>query len=138
MFELDASIVVIMALVFGLLWAVRGMFHRPMGSVLEERHLSTAGTLEEAKKKMLRVEDELNRYRDSLHQARAENYKQQEEQRRLALEERQKILHQGRERCEAIIDEARRAIAAQTIRAKEGLTRETEALSTAIVKQLLS
>lgn len=138
MFKLDASILVIMALVFGLLGVVRRMFHHPIGSVLDKRHQSTEGMLEEAKQKMSRVEDELKRYRDSLQQARAENYKRQEEQRRLALEERQKILHQGREKCEAIMEEARRAIAAQAIQAKEGLTRETESLSTAIVRQLLS
>lgn len=138
MFELDASIVVVMVLVLGLFWFVRNLFHRPMGTLLDERHRSTEGSLQEAQEKLKQVEEDLRRYRESIQQARSESYKQQEEQQRQALEARHRILQEGREKFEAMIEHVRQAIREQSVQTKEGLAKDAEVLSSAIVKRLLS
>lgn len=138
MLELDASVVVIMILFAAFSWAVSRLYLRPLGNLLEERWRSTEGTLEEARQKMLQVENDMQRYRQLIQEARADNYRQQEEHRRQATDVRQQILRQGREHYERIITDARREIAEQTQRAKEWMAREADSFSSAIVKKLLA
>jgi F0F1-type ATP synthase membrane subunit b/b' len=138
MLELDASIVVIIVLFMGLAWAVNRLYLRPVGALLEQRRQSTEGTIDEARQKMTKVEDDLRHCQEVIRQAHAENYKQQEEQRRQALGVRQQLLQQGRTDCERLTTTARRELADQTAHAKEWMAREAEALSRDIVKKLLA
>lgn len=138
MLELDATIAVIMVLFVALSWAVSRLYLRPVGALLEERRVSTEGVMEEARQKMAQMEQDLRRYRQQVQQARAENYKEQEEQRRRALDARQQLVHQARQEYERVIVEARHEILEQTARAKEWMAREAESLSTQIVKKLLA
>jgi F0F1-type ATP synthase membrane subunit b/b' len=138
MLELNATIVVIIALFAVLSWAVSRLYLRPMGALLEARRQSTEGALQKAGQSAAQSEESLRRYHLLIQQARQENYRQQEEQRRQALEAREQIVQQGREEYERMIAEARRAIAAQTTHAKEWMAREAETLSRAIVEKFLA
>lgn len=138
MLELDATIVVIMILFTGLAWFVSRFYLRPVGVLLEERRQSTVGVVAEAEKKMAEVETHLRHYRERIQQARAENYKQQEEQRRQALELRQQRIGEGRQQYDHVLSEARREISLQTARAKEWMAREAESLSSEIARRLLA
>ena len=138
MLELNATIVVVMALFAVLAWSVSRLYLRPIGTLLEERRQSTEGALEKAGQSTALREEHLRQYHHLVQHARQENYKQQEEQRRQALEVKQQVVHQGRQEYERIIAEARREIAGQTTRAKEWMTREAETLSRAIVQKLLA
>jgi F0F1-type ATP synthase membrane subunit b/b' len=138
MLELDASIVVIVVLFMGLAWAVNRLYLRPVGALLEQRRQLTEGTIDEAKQKMAKVEDNLRHCQEVIRQAHAENYKQQEEQRRQALGVRHQLLQQGQTEYERLITTARRELTDQTAQAKEWMAREAEALSRDIVKKLLT
>jgi F0F1-type ATP synthase membrane subunit b/b' len=136
--ELNATIAVIMVLFAGLAWVVGRMYLRPIGTVLDERHQATEGTIEEARQKMARVEEDLRLYRHQIRQAQAENYRHQEELRRQVLEMRQQLLHQGHKKYEEVLAKARVEIAEQTARAKEWISHEAEELSNQLVKKLLA
>jgi F-type H+-transporting ATPase subunit b len=138
MLELNATIVVVMALFAVLSWAVSRLYLRPMGALLDQRRQSTEGALEKAGQSRAQREETLRRYHIQIQQVRQENYRQQEEHRRQALEAKQQVVHRGREEYERMIAEARREIAAQTEDAKKWMAREAETLSRAIVQKLLA
>jgi F-type H+-transporting ATPase subunit b len=138
MLELNATIVVIMVLFSALAWAVSRLYLRPLGTLLEERRQSTVGALEKARQTLEQMEEAMRRHRHLIQQAREENYKQQEENRRRALDVKQQLLHQGREEYERILGDARRQLSAQTAQAKEWMAREADTLSKAIVQKLLA
>ncbi len=138
MLELDGSILVVMIMFAVLAWAVSRIYLRPLGELLEQRQRSTRGTLDAAQSKMAQVEGQLRRYDQLIQEARAATYRQQEEQRRLALDKRQELLRDGRTQYERILAEARREISAQTERAKEWMAREASSFSSEIVRKLLA
>jgi F0F1-type ATP synthase membrane subunit b/b' len=137
MLELNATIAVVMVLFAVLAWSVSRLYLRPVGALLEERRQSTEGALHKAEQSKSQMEETLHRHHQLIQQARQENYRQQEEHRRQALEIRQQMVHQGRDEYERVLAEARRDITAQTAHAKDWMAREAETLSRAIVQKLL-
>ncbi|MDD5545034.1 MAG: ATP synthase F0 subunit B [Acidobacteriia bacterium] len=138
MLELDGSILVVMILFAVLTWIVGRLYLRPIDRMLSERHEATVGLQEQARELRAEAERQTRSYQHGLQQARLENYRQQEEARRQALEDHQKLLHEARGKYDHVLTEAKQQITAQVTHAKEWIRKEAETLSTEVVNQFLN
>src|SRR3989338_2376867 len=79
---------IVLLFFFFLRWA----FWKPLERVLAERQAATEGARKEAGERLGKASEKLRQYEESLRQARAEIYRQQEAARHQALDERARIL----------------------------------------------
>ncbi len=127
------TVVIVFFLFFFLRWA----FWTPLERVLAERRAATEGARQQAEQAIARANEKLRQYEDALRQARAEVYRQQEAGRQQAVEERNRIVREARERANQSIRQAKLEIAADVDRAKKTLEGESERLAEQIAQSLL-
>jgi F-type H+-transporting ATPase subunit b len=125
--------VIVLLFFFFLRWA----FWRPLERVLAERRAATEGAQKEAGELVAQANDKLRQYEESLRQARAEIYRQQEAARRQALEERARILRETRAEAGERLRQAKLEIAGDVARAKKDLDAESRRLAEEITRTLL-
>ncbi|OFV83061.1 MAG: hypothetical protein A3D93_05130 [Acidobacteria bacterium RIFCSPHIGHO2_12_FULL_67_30] len=125
--------VIVLLFFFFLRWA----FWKPLERVLAERRAATEGARQEADQLVAQANEKLRQYEESLRHARAEIYRQQEAARRLALEERARILRETREQAGQMVRQAKLEIAGDVAQAKKDLDAETRRLAEEITRTLL-
>jgi F-type H+-transporting ATPase subunit b len=125
--------IIVLLFFFFLRWA----FWRPLERVLAERRAATEGAQKEAGELVAQANEKLRQYEESLRQARAEIYRQQEAARRLALEERARILRDTREKAGEMLRQAKLEIAGDVAAAKKDLDAESRRLAEEITRTLL-
>ncbi len=124
---------IVLLFFFFLRWA----FWKPLERVLAERQAATEGARQEAGQLLAQANEKLRQYEESLRHARAEIYRQQEATRRLALDERSRILRETREKAGQMVREAKLEIAGDVAQAKKDLDAETRRLAEEITRTLL-
>ena len=124
---------IVLLFFFFLRWA----FWKPLERVLAERQAATEGARKEAGELLGQANEKLRQYEESLRQARAEIYRQQEGARRLALDERARILRDTREKAGVMLRQAKLEIAGDVAQAKKDLDAETRRLAEEITRTLL-
>jgi len=124
---------IVLLFFFFLRWA----FWKPLERVLAERQAATEGARKEAGELLGQANEKLRQYEESLRQARAEIYRQQEGTRRLALDERARILRDTREKAGEMLRQAKLEIAGDVAEAKKDLDAETRRLAEEITRTLL-
>lgn len=125
-------------IVFLLFFFLRWGLWRPLERVLAERQAATEGARKQAEQLLATANDKLRQYEEALRQARAEIYRQQEASRQQALEERNRVLREARERANQSIREAKLEIAADVDAAKRQLEAESARLAEEIAHTLLA
>ena len=125
-------------IVFALYFFLRWSFFTPLERVLAERERLTTGTRLTAEQLLAEAETRSRHYEDSLRQARAELYREQETLRRQALEERARLLRSTREQANQMIRAAKLELLRDIEATKRELEGESQRLADEIVRTLLA
>lgn len=133
----DLSIVVVMILVWSLYFILKKSFFDPINEILLQRDGEINGAQQEAKDKLIQVDQKSCVYQDSLKVARLESYRQQESLRSEALKHRFETLAEAREQAEKIVHAAKEEIEGQVVGAKRTLESEVNSIADGIVKTIL-
>ena len=86
--------------VFFLLVILDWLFFRPLTQVLRRREEATVGALARAREQSAAAQDKAGEYEAAFQAARQDVYRQREEERKAALQEREVTLQKGREQAE--------------------------------------
>jgi F0F1-type ATP synthase membrane subunit b/b' len=117
---------------------MRPLFFKPFARVMEEREAAISGARRKAEENSALVEEKTRRYEDAMHMARADIYRQQEEIRRKALEERVALLKEARGQANGEIQQRKAQIAAELADARRQVEAETLLLADEIVRAILA
>lgn len=117
---------------------MRWSFFQPMQRVLTERHKRAEGSLRDAEAIRARAQEKLRSYNESLRNARAQIFAEQEAQRRVALDERQAMINKARSETLESLEESKKAISADAAAARADLERSAEALAQDIAEMILA
>jgi F-type H+-transporting ATPase subunit b len=124
-------------LVIVLHFYLKSMFFKPMGKVLQERYDATEGARKLAEESTARASRKTAEYEAAMRVARAEVYQAQEQIHKQLQEREAEELAKARKRSEALIQEARAALARDVEGAKAGLAKDSELLADQITEAVL-
>lgn len=125
-------------LVILLHWFLKRVLFQPLDRVLEERRRRTDGVLESCQAAMERARLRLQEYENSLRQAQAEIFDQQEAERKRMAAERAALLAEARQRARQRVEAARAEIQAEAERARQSLRDEAARLAEAVTQSVLA
>lgn len=125
-------------LVILLHWFLKKVLFQPLDRVLEERRRRTEGVLESCQAAMERARARIKEYEDSLRQAQAEIFDQQEAERKRMAAGRAALLAEARQQARQRVDAARAEIQAEADRARQSLREEAARLAEAVTESLLA
>jgi len=125
-------------LVILLHWFLKKVLFQPLDRVLEERRRRTEGVLESCQAAMERARTRIKEYEDSLRQAQAEIFDQQEAERKRMAAERAALLAEARQRARQRVEAARADIQAEADRARQSLQEEAARLAEAVTESVLA
>jgi F-type H+-transporting ATPase subunit b len=128
---LHAIIIIVMVVVLN-----RTLF-KPINRILEERERRTSGLLGEAGETVVKVDQSLRQYEQTLRAARAEGYQLLERQRAEAIRERERQIAGARELLSKQTSAEKAEIKSQVDLARATLTREARQIASRITSQIL-
>jgi len=133
----DGTLVLHIAIIITMVFALNRFLFRPVNRILDERERRTRGRSDEAHEIIRRVKESLLQYENSLRQARAESYRLLEQQQSEASGERQRKVVMVRKELEEEIEEQKREIQAQADDARVALEGEARRAAASISSQVL-
>lgn len=116
----------------------KAMLFGPLNKVLKQRDELTKGARQAAEDSLASAERKTMEFEAKLRDARAEVYKEQEEQRRKWLDEQTLQVAQAHERGAELVRTARQQVAAEAASARETLVASSGALADEIAASLLA
>ena len=135
--SIDGSFLFILVSIIILIYVLNRTLFKPLNRVLDERERLGAGRLAEAKRLLKEHEERLKSYEGELRAARVEAIERQENYRRQAQAESQKLIAQIKDESAAQIAAAQDEIAKQASIARENLEIEARAMASTISSQIL-
>jgi F-type H+-transporting ATPase subunit b len=126
--------IIFMVLLYGIYTA---LVHKPLVKVLAERRSKTEGAIEKARADIAAAEARTAAYEQRLREARVAVFKHQEALRQQALQARAALLSEARNKAQAQVDQARRAIEEDKVAAQAGLEGESGKLAAEIIRIVL-
>jgi len=133
----DLSVLVIIFLTWSLYFILKRSFFDPINKVLENRDLAINGVQRQASDKLQEFEKKSRLYQDNLHVGRLEIYSQQDILRAEALNQRSRIVAEGRQQAEALIQSTKNDLQGQVVSAKRKLESDSTQIADGIVKAIL-
>ena len=124
-------------LVWILYFYVSRFFVAPLQKTLKQRREATEGLRQAAEARIRESEEKIAAYQEALRANSAELYRQQEQDRQKAMEQRAEILRQARQRAEGRIAQGRQEIQQDVVAAKKSLETESEQMAQWITKAVL-
>lgn len=128
------TVVIVTLFIIFMRWA----FWTPFQRVLEQREAATIGARKDADEMLTRAEEKVREYEEALREVRAEIYREQEEARRKALDERTRAIADTREKTSQMIRKAKAEIASEVETARKDLDSQVKKLAKEITQTLLS
>lgn len=128
---LHGAIIILMVIVLN-----RTLF-RPINRILEERDRRTSGLLSEAEQMLVRIDQTLRDYEQTLRGARAEGYQLLERQRGEAIRERERQIASAREVLSKQTSAEKQEIKSQAEVARTTLSKEAKRIALRITSQIL-
>jgi len=125
-------------LVILLHWFLKKVLFQPLDRVLEERRRRTEGVLESCQAAMERARTRIQDYENSLRQAQAEIFDQQEAERKRMAAQRAALLAEARQRARERVEAARAEIQAEAELARQTLREEAARLAGVIAESVLA
>jgi F-type H+-transporting ATPase subunit b len=113
------------------------MFFNPLGKVLHQRYEATEGARKLAEESLERATKKTAEYEAAMRAARAEVYQAQEKVHKQLQEREATELAEARRRAEALIQQARAALAQDVEAAKVSLDRDSQTLAGRIAAAVL-
>jgi F-type H+-transporting ATPase subunit b len=134
----DGTLFVHIAIIVLMIYLLNKTLFRPINRVLAERERQTRGGTGEAQDILQRVANSLNRYERTLREARTEGYRLLEQERSVALLERQNQLNTLRAEIESSTGEQKNLIQSQTEEARASLETDARQIAADISSQILN
>lgn len=125
-------------LVILLHWFLKKVLFQPLDRVLDERRRRTEGVIEASQAAVERARARIREYEDSLRQAQAEIFDQQEAERKRMAAGRASLLAEARQRARQRVEAARAEIQAEAALAQQSLRDEAVRLADAITQSVLA
>ena len=116
---------------------LKAMLFKPLQKVLKQREDLTAGARKAAEESLAAAEAKARDYEAKFHDARAVVYKDQEETRKVWLEDQAKQVEQGHARTTETLNAARQQLTGETAVAKQTLVETSAALADRIATTVL-
>jgi F-type H+-transporting ATPase subunit b len=133
----NVTLVVVLILFIFFVLVLNQILFKPIGKVLDERESLTEGAAAESRAASRQYQSRLNHYEETIRQARAEMYHKLEQQRKVALENRGKLIEEARSQAETEIAKARQEVEAQAGEARAALEQESRQIAEQISRTVL-
>lgn len=133
----DGSLVFVLVLFLIFVFVLNRILFRPIGRVLDERQSLTEGAANEARAAKRSYEARLAEYEATIRQARAESYRQSEQERAVALDERRRLIEEAKQVANEEIGRARHEIERQAAEARAALESESRQIAQRISRTVL-
>jgi F-type H+-transporting ATPase subunit b len=133
----NITIVIVFGLFIIFAFILNQILFKPIGKVLDERESRTEGAAAEARAASRQYQARLANYEETIRQARAESYRKIEEQRKAALDERQKLIEAARGQADAEITKGKEQIAKEATAARAQLEGEARQIAEQISRTVL-
>jgi F-type H+-transporting ATPase subunit b len=117
---------------------LRWSFFAPIERVLEERQKRTEGARQEAESLHAAAHGEHRSYKEALQRARGEIFAEQESSRRVALEERQRVINAARLAAQQDLQAKKKSLAAEVESARAQLEQSSAGLAAEIAEAILA
>ena len=135
--ELFLSAVPTAILLFLFYFVLRWAFFQPLLQVMAKRQALIEGSRQETESLAAAVQEKQRAYREALRKARAEVFAEQESARRVALEERGKVIRQARNRAGDEVQAAKARLADEIEAARKVLDASGEQLAEEVARAIL-
>lgn len=119
-------------------WYFKKVLVQPLERVLEERRQRTAGSLEASEHAVALAAEKMKQYDNSLAEARAEIFQQQEANRKDLSGRQALALEEAKARSAERVAAAKAELAAEAVQAKASLEAESDRLAEQIAASLLA
>src|SRR5262245_15569071 len=116
---------------------LRGLFFKPLLQVMAKREALITGSRKESESLAVAVEEKKRAYREGLRKARAEVFAEQEAARRVALDERAKVVREARSRASEEVHAAKARLAAEIDDARKSLDASGQELAEEVARAVL-
>lgn len=133
----DLSVVWVIFFVLLLTAVLNRLLFKPLLRVMEERQRAITSARELAERSALEAKRATAEFDRKTGEARAELYRQMDEMRRTAMDERAAILVRTREEAEAEIAAASAKLQAEADNARRRLSTDAESLGAAVAERIL-
>jgi F-type H+-transporting ATPase subunit b len=133
----DGSLVFVLILFLLFVFTLNRLLFRPIGRVLDERESLIKGDTNEGRAAARGAEIKLAEYEAAIRAARTEGYRLIEQQRAVALQERETLLEEARQSAAALIESAKADMNKQAAAARAQLEAETRSVAERISRVLL-
>jgi F0F1-type ATP synthase membrane subunit b/b' len=131
--EAVPTVVIVLLFYFFLRWA----FFTPIQKAMAERSAKIEGARAEAAAAEAEAKQELDSYNEALRKARGEIYAQQDDARKVVLDERARLLKAMRGRAQEDVAAAKKRIAGELEAGRKEVERQTPALASEIARGIL-
>ena len=131
--EAVPTVVIVLLFYFFLRWA----FFTPLQKAMAERSAKIEGARAEAAAAEAEAKQELDSYNEALRKARGEIYAQQDDARKVVLDERARLLKAMRGRAQEDVAAAKKRIAGELEAGRKEVERQTPALASEIARGIL-
>jgi F-type H+-transporting ATPase subunit b len=116
---------------------LRSLFFKPLLQVMAEREARTLGAQKAAEAAQAAAADKIKQYEESLRQAKAKVYAEQEAERKKVLDERAAFLKEKRSKANADVNQAKENVTGQLEAAKKEIERSVPELAAEIAQRVL-
>ncbi|HEY0377825.1 MAG TPA: hypothetical protein VGC87_12940 [Pyrinomonadaceae bacterium] len=133
----DGTLFLHILIILVMVFVLNATLFKPINRILEERERRTRGRSGEAHDILQRVEEKITLYERTLREARAAGYQLMEQERVVALSERQARLDAVKNEISGSVAEQKEAIHAQVEEARVTLDKEARRIAADIGSQIL-
>lgn len=133
----DGTIFLHIAIILIMVFVLNATLFKPINRILEEREKRAQGQSGEAYDILRRVEEGLSTYERTLREARTEGYRLIEQERSIAMSERQKKLTDVRDEVNQTLEVQKKELGVQAESARTTLATDARRLAAEIGAQIL-
>jgi F-type H+-transporting ATPase subunit b len=133
----DGTLILHVIIILVMVWILNKTLYKPINRILEAREKRTRGRMSEAQEILTDVSEKVSNYERQLRQARAEGYAMTEQERTLAMQERQGKLNEMRQQLSESIAQEKQTIQTQVEEARVTLESESLRIAREIGERLL-
>lgn len=118
-------------------FVLRSLFFKPLLQVMAEREARTLGAQKSAEAAQAAAAEKVKQHEETLRQAKAKVYAEQEAERKKLLDERAAFLKATRSKVSAEVDRAKESVAAELEAAKKEIESSAVQLAAEIARRVL-
>jgi F-type H+-transporting ATPase subunit b len=133
----DGTLILHVIIILVMVWILNKTLYKPINRILEAREKRTRGRMSEAQEILTDVGEKVSNYERQLRQARAEGYALSEQERNVAMQDRQRKLNEMRQQLSESIAQEKKTIQTQVEEARVTLETESRRIAREIGERVL-